>query len=139
MLVELVGIRCKYFGRNPYRFALLRVGVLRIQVSCVCICFLSFCPSHRCHSSAVISPNQKTHLLLFPYPITSPFPWFKNPVSCFPRKSLSLFLYFLKTTYSFIRHSLVFWCAYISHCPLSCEYVLLWCSIVCMFVGGKRG
>ena len=83
----------------------------------VCICFISFCPSHRWQSSVANQSPLKTHLLLFPYPITTPFP-------CFPNLSLSL------------DWAISFDFAPTCHiCPLLCEYVLLWCMTVCLLVG----
>uniref|UniRef100_A0A4W5PRZ4 Abhydrolase domain containing 2, acylglycerol lipase b n=1 Tax=Hucho hucho TaxID=62062 RepID=A0A4W5PRZ4_9TELE len=69
-------------------YSTLSALVLRIQSQVSLISSHQLPVTHRQSSVAhqsPISPNQKTHLLLFPYPITSPFPWFKNPVSCLSR------------------------------------------------------
>lgn len=53
----------------------------------------------------------RRHLFLLPQPITVPFPWFKNPVSCFLPE-----LIFISRAHS---HSVINLCAHSLLCPIS--------------------
>ena len=88
-IVDLVSINGNTVVAIP-RVALLRVGVLRIQVSCVypvCVSCVLFSPSPLTgenHHSPIShqSNHQSEDTPLVSYPITVPFTWFKNPISC---------------------------------------------------------